>query len=139
MGRVIVQIKLANLGDLVVRNRRLSKNKPRQAKTDALVDTGATCLYLKPSVIRQLGLHRVGSTALQTTNGVCRRKIYEPVCLELMGRKGHFDVVEVAESVPNLLGQIPLEYLDFVVDARGQRLIPNPKHHGQWMAEAYCA
>ena len=57
--------------------------------------------------------------------------------VQLMGRKENFDVIEVPESVPNLLGQVPLEVLDLVVDSKGQRLIPNPAHRGEQMTEEY--
>jgi hypothetical protein len=34
--------------------------------------------------------------------------------------------------LPNIVGQIPLEDLDWVVDCRNQKLIPNPEHkHGE--------
>jgi hypothetical protein len=56
---------------------------------------------------------------------------------ELMGRHENFDVVEVPEAVPNLIGQVPLEVLDFVVDSRGQNLVPNPAHGGEQMTEEY--
>jgi hypothetical protein len=45
--------------------------------------------------------------------------------------------VNVTEDVPNLLGQIPLDYLDFVVDAKGRKLIPNPEHGNVQMTEEY--
>jgi len=54
-----------------------------------------------------------------------------------MGRKEIVDVIGIPESVPNLLGQIPLEVLDFVVDSKGQKLIPNPAHGGEQMVEEY--
>jgi len=56
IGKVIVKIKLTNLIDLGVQHRKLSKAKPRVVEVEALVDTGATRLYLKRSVIRALGL-----------------------------------------------------------------------------------
>jgi hypothetical protein len=54
-----------------------------------------------------------------------------------MERRETFDVIEVPENVPNLLGQVPLEVLDFVVDAKGQKLIPNPANGGEQMTEEY--
>jgi hypothetical protein len=36
-----------------------------------------------------------------------------------------------------LIGQIPLERLDFVVDPQGNRLIGNPAHGGEHIIEAY--
>ena len=137
MGKVIIKIKLTNLSDLVVQHRKLSKVKPREVEVEALVDTGATRLYLKPSVIHALGLQKIQSIISQTSNGPARRAVYEPVRLECQGRYGSFDVVDVGENVPNLVGQIPLEYLDFVVDAKKRKLIPNPEHGGQQMTEEY--
>jgi clan AA aspartic protease len=137
MGKVVVRVKLTNLFELAIFNRGLAKKKPRVAEEEALVDTGATRLYLKPSVIKKLGLQRVDTVRSQTSNGEVIRYKYEPVQLELMGRKENFDVIEVPESVPNLLGQVPLEVLDLVVDSKGQKLIPNPAHGGEQMTEEY--
>lgn len=137
MAKVIVRIKLTNLFDLAMFNRRLSKRSPRQVEVSTLVDTGTTRLYLKPAVIKKLGLQRVDAVRSQITNGEAIRFKYEPVQLELMGRKENFDVIEVSESVPNLLGQVPLEVLDLVVDSKRQKLIPNPEHGGEQMTEEY--
>ena len=92
MGKVIVKIKLTNLFDQAVLSRGLAKKKPRSVEVEALVDSGATRLYLKPSVIKKLGLQRVDTVRSQTTNGEAIRYKYEPVQLELMGRKENFDV-----------------------------------------------
>lgn len=137
MGKVVIKIKLTNQGDLVAVHRKLSKAKPRTVEVEALVDTGATRLYLKPSVIHALGLEKVDEIISQTTNGPKQRAVYEPVRLEVQGRYGNFDVVDIGENVPNLLGQIPLEHLDFVVDSRNRKLIPNPEHGGKQMSEEY--
>jgi predicted aspartyl protease len=137
MGKVIVKIKLINLFDLGVQQRKLSRAKPREVEVEALVDTGATRLYLKPSVIRALGLEKVHNLISRTSNGPARRGVYEPVRLEVQGRFGNFDVVNVTEDVPNLIGQIPLEYLDFVVDSKRRKLIPNPEHGNVQMTEEY--
>jgi predicted aspartyl protease len=137
MGKVVVKIKLTNQGDLVAAQRKLSKAKPRTVEAEALVDTGATRLYLQSSLIKALGLRKESEVQSKTTNGVRRRAVFESVRLELMGRNGAFQVVEVDDDVPNLLGQIPLEYLDFVVDPRGQKLIPNPEHGDKQMSEEY--
>jgi hypothetical protein len=59
------------------------------------------------------------------------------VNLELMGRSTTLQVIEVPEDVPNLLGQVPLELLDFVVDPRCQRLLGNPEHDGIQMTEVF--
>src|SRR5437867_13043050 len=101
MGKVIVKIKLTNLFDLAFQKRKASRAKPRHLEVEALVDTGATRLYLKPSVIKRLGLERVDTVRSQTTNGDALRYKYEPVQLELMGRKEMFDVSEALRATPN--------------------------------------
>ncbi len=65
------------------------------------------------------------------------RKVYAPVVLEIQGRTGRFDVVEVPDSLPNIVGQIPLEDLDWVVDCRNQTLIPNPEHKNGELADEF--
>lgn len=137
MGKVILKVTLTNHGDLVEVRRKLSKRKPRRVEVEALVDTGATRLYLKPSVIKTLGLKKVGQVTSRTTNGDRMRNVFEPVQLELMGRSGNFDVVDIDEQVPNLLGQIPLEYLDLVIDPKARTLRPNPAHGDKLMTEEY--
>src|SRR2546425_8858491 len=101
MGKVIVKIKLTNYSDLVLRRLKLAKRKPRVVEVEALVDSGATRLYLKPSIIKKLGLTCTDTVRSQITNGDVIRYKYEPVELELMGRRENFDVVEILENVPN--------------------------------------
>jgi clan AA aspartic protease len=137
MGKVIVKVKLANYGDLYLRGLNLTRKKVRQTDVEVLVDTGATRLYLKPSVIKKLGLKKTDTVRSQTTNGSCLCFKYEPVQLELIGRKEIFDVLEVPEHVPNLLGQVPLGILDLVVDSKRRKLIPNPAHGGEQMTEEF--
>ena len=137
MGKVTVQMKLTNHDDLVLRALKLRKRKPRTIEAEALVDTGATRLYLQTSLIKHLGLRRDSEVQSKTTNGVRRRSVYQPVRLEVMGRHGVFEVVEVDDDVPNLLGQIPLEHLDFVVHPKTQQLVPNPEHGDKQMSEEY--
>jgi len=137
MGKVVAKIKLTNYLDLELKRLKLRREKPRAVQTDALVDTGATRLYLKRSVIKALGLRKEGEVVSKTTNGTRRRSVYQAARLELMGRYGAFEVVEIDDDVPNLLGQIPLEYLDLVVDPKAQKLIPNPEHGDKQMSEEY--
>jgi len=137
MGKVIVKIKLTNLKDAFLKTAGARKAEPREVEVEALVDTGAIRLYLKPTVIKKLGLERTDTVRSRTSNGDAIRYKYEPVRLELMGRRENFDVIEVPENVPNLIGQVPLEVLDFVVDARSQKLVPNPAHGGEQMTEEY--
>ena len=53
MGKIIARIRLTNYSDLVLQRLKLTKRRPRHVEVDAIVDTGATRLYLKPSVDRK--------------------------------------------------------------------------------------
>jgi predicted aspartyl protease len=133
MGKVVTPIKVVNWGDLELHAAGVRKENPRGMETSALVDTGAVKFYLKSSIIHALGLRPVGEVKMRTmSNRSESRTVFSPVALEIQGRVGRFDVVEVPDSLPNIVGQIPLEDLDWVVDCRNQKLIPNPDHkHGE--------
>ena len=137
MGRVIVKIKLTNYVEEQLKKLKLLKGKPRSVEAEALVDTGATRLCLQSRVIRALGLRKEGDVVSRTTKGRRKRTVYQTTRLDLLGRHGNFDVVEMDDDVPNLLGRVPLEVLDFDVDPKGQKLIPNHEHGGIQMTEEY--
>jgi hypothetical protein len=54
-----------------------------------------------------------------------------------MGRSWSFEVIEVPDGLPNIVGQIPLETMDWVVDMRTHRLVGNPEHGGDWIGDEY--
>ena len=54
-----------------------------------------------------------------------------------MNRISPMDVTELPDECPVLIGQLPLEALDFVVDPVNQRLIGNPAHGGEHIIELY--
>lgn len=49
MGKVVVKIKLTNLFDLALYNRRMSKRKPRGVEVESLVDTKRRRLIPNPA------------------------------------------------------------------------------------------
>ena len=138
MGKVTTRIKVSNWGDIAQQAVGARQEKPRAVETDALVDTGAMKFYLRTSLIRELGLRPVGEIKARTmSNRSEPRIVFSPVALEIQGRTGRFDVVEVPDSLPNIVGQIPLEDLDWIVDCRNQKLIPNPEHKNGELADEF--
>jgi len=69
--------------------------------------------------------------------GLIQADLYEAVRLTIQGRTCTMDVIEVPDNVPVLIGQIPLEHLDLVIDTRSRTLIGNPAHGGEHMYELY--
>ena len=139
MGRVTVEATLESLRDLWALEQGLIK--PDQVRRiivpDALVDTGATMLSLPTRMIRQLGLSKSWTRQVTTSRGTSNADVYSSVKLTIKGRECPMDVLEVPDDVPVLIGQIPLEYLDFVVDPQSRSLIGNPAHGGEQMYEMY--
>jgi predicted aspartyl protease len=141
MGRTVVAAKIEHIGDLLnVEAGILPADQVRRLEVnDALADTGSTYLAMPRRLIQQLGFTKPVSTSrVRTTRGTATANIFGPVRLTVMDRFCTVDVTEVDDDCPVLIGQVPLELLDLVVDPRGQRLIGNPAHGGEHMIEMYC-
>ncbi len=139
MGRVLTNVVVENLGDLfeVSRGNRAADQVRRISVTDALVDTGATTLALPRRLIQQLELKKVYDKRATSSAGSHQIDVYETVRVTIQGRFCSADVMEVPDDVPALVGQIPLEMLDLVVDVPGRRLVGNPAHGGEHVLELY--
>jgi predicted aspartyl protease len=140
MGKVLVTASVENLNDLfLISQGLLTQDKVRQVQVpEALVDTGATYLSLPRRYIQQLGLQRFRTRRARTSGGDLRDfDMYGVVRLTVQGRECTTEVAELPDDCPALIGQIPLEMLDFVVDPVGQRLIGNPAHGGEHMFDMY--
>lgn len=128
MGEVRVQVKLTNAVDEVLVNRGLlNPNQLRVYETQALVDTGAVRTVLPMEIVEQLGLRIRGQQIAKYADG--RQEVIgltEPVIIELEGRETTEAALVAGDEV--LIGQTVLETLDFHVDCKNQRLIPNPAH-----------
>src|SRR4051794_21625743 len=139
MGRVLTEAALENPEDLwAVKRGLLPDDQVRRVVVpDALVDTGATLLSLPGSLIQQLGLSRVSTKRVTSSGGLAEAGLYEAVRLTIQGRTCTMDVMEVPDGVPVLIGQLPLEHLDFVIDPRSRTLVGNPAHGGEHVYELY--
>lgn len=139
MGKVLVAAKLENVFDLYNASQGLTPGSPVRAieVPDALVDTGASYLSLPTQYIAQLGLVRLRTQRVLTSGGQGEAGIYSAVRLTVQDRQCTMDVCEVPDGCPVLIGQLPLETLDFVVDPKRQRLIGNPEHGGEHLVEIY--
>jgi len=137
MRRVTVSAIIESIEDLyrVQRGELLEESVRRVEISDALVDTGATTLSMPRHLIDQLGLLPIRSRRVLTTSGVRDVAIFGAVRLTVNGRDCVCDVVEVDDACPVLIGQVPLELMDFVVDPSRRMLMGNPAHGGEHMLE----
>jgi clan AA aspartic protease len=139
MGKVIVEVTLENLADLHVAERGLlpADQVRRVVVTDALVDTGAVGLLAPKRVIEQLGLKPLRTKRARGIGGTIEMPIHGAVRITIQGRDCVIDVGEVSDDFPVLIGQIPLEAMDWVVDPSRQRLIGNPEHGGEHIIDVF--
>lgn len=139
MGRVVVTAKIESADDLFeVQQGRLDISAVRSvAVDDALVDTGATLLSIPQRMIAELGLRKSRRKTARTPAGPVFFTIYHPVKLTVQDRECFVEVCELPDDCPVLIGQIPLEVLDFLMDPVGQRLIGNPAHNGEQMIDLF--
>jgi predicted aspartyl protease len=139
MGIVLVNALIENYDD--VKEAEKGRIPPEQVRridvSDARVDTGATYVSMPLRLINQLGLQRIKTVQARTTAGSVSFGIFEPVKLTIQGRDCEVRVAEVADNCPVLIGYIPLENLDLVVDTKNQRLIGNPDHGGEFMIDMF--
>jgi predicted aspartyl protease len=137
MGRVLVEARLENLEDVYkAAQGALSAEQVRTVDvTDALIDTGATGLLIPHRLIVQLGLPVLRTRPARTITGKMEMSMYRAVRLTVQGRDCISDVGEIGDDFPVVIGQVPLELMDWVVDPKRQRLIGNPEHGGEQMID----
>ena len=138
MGRTTEKVNVKNTHDLVnVTLGALDPSKVRSIDVLAVVDTGAAYLCLPPSIIQELGLRYLRSTRVRTANGAVQRRIFGGAEIAVRERSIEMTVMENDEDTPSLIGYLVLEALDFVVDPKGQTLMGNPEHDGEWIVDLY--
>jgi predicted aspartyl protease len=139
MGRTIVPVVIENQYDLyeVSQGRRKPEEVRRIEVADAVVDCGAKMLSLPKRYIEQLGLQFQQERRALTSAGYAQFPTYGLVKLTLMGRETPLDVAAIPDECPVLIGYIPLEQLDFVVDPANQRLISDPFHKGEHLMDMF--
>lgn len=139
MERVLVSAEIINLADLILPDKGLlpADQVRRIVVDDALVDTGATTLSMPKSLIDKLGLAPGRTRQARTTAGYKTVQMHGATKLIIQGRECLSDVTELPKECPVLIGQVPLELLDFLIDPVGQRLIGNPAHDGEQMIQLF--
>ena len=116
MGLIYAEARLSNPGD--------SAPAPLQVK--ALVDTGAITLCIPQHVAVQLNLSELERREVTTADGRRLAVPYVgPVQVRFGNRSCFTGALVIGDSV--LLGAIPLEDMDLVIDAARQRLTVNPE------------
>ncbi len=129
MGKVMTKVKLTNQEDeTLARRGLLPLDQVRTVEVEALVDTGATMLVLPADVCRKLGLTEAERRRVRYADGRVREvPRVKNVGIEILGRDMVGSALVEAEGTTPLIGQIPLEELDLVVNPGTGDLMPDPE------------
>jgi len=125
MGHVNTQLILKNLDDSKrVKKGELSENQIRQVTVTAMVDTSATTLVINKDIFNQLGLDVMDEQLIIFANDakeLC--KLTEPVGIYCNNRFVAMQALVVNDASEVLLGVLPLEGMDFIVDTVNHKLV----------------
>jgi predicted aspartyl protease len=103
----------------------LSPDKVRRITTPGVVDSGATLMVLPPSVVQQLGLSPAGTIDIRYADDrVVTRPAVGNIAVRMFGREKDVDGWVEPDRKDVLIGAVPLEILDVLIDCKHQRLVP---------------
>jgi clan AA aspartic protease len=133
MGTVYTAITLVNTGDMLMFERGfLKEKKVRQAKVNALVDTGAWTLIINEKIRRELGLKIKKTGEAVLAGGVEAPAQYtELVTVRWKDREAACEAVVLPGERDVLLGAYPLEGMDLMVHPKKQEVVGA---HGEKMS-----
>ena len=138
MGHVMTQITLKNIRDTFKAEEGLiTEPEIRQATVDVLVDTGATTLIINKKLFQELGLGVMEKQEITFANDakeICEKT--DPVEIHWEDRKVAMSAIVVEEASEVLLGVLPLEGMDLMVDTVNQRLLGAHGDHSVYLAKS---
>jgi len=124
VGFTYADITLVNSYDEALLDRKLMKeNEVRKMQVRSLVDTGAITLVINENVRTQLGLKIVREKQCilaDGTTGACG--ITQPVSVYFKNRATACEALVLPDAKQVLLGAIPLEGMDVLVDPAKEEL-----------------
>jgi clan AA aspartic protease len=125
MGETYTEITLKNAGDAIrVRERLIKKAEVRTLTVQAMVDTGSTDLIINEKMRKQLGLRIEATDEIELAdNRIATCKYTEPITVHWKDRRTVCNAVVMPGAEEALLGVIPLESMDLIVDPVDQKLV----------------
>ena len=124
MGTVYAEITLRNIVDDADCKRGIIKERDvRSATVTAVVDTGAMSLVITEELRQKLGLAVAGEKFARTANGQrVSCKLTDPVEIHWKNRTSILRALVMPGAESILLGAIPLEDMDLIVNPVTQEL-----------------
>ena len=135
MGNVFAEITVKNVMDMgLAQAGHITENNVRSVTLTAVVDTGATTLVIDEKTFKQLGLTVVKTRDVNLAGGgKTECKVTDAVHIQWKDRFAVVNAVVLPEGQP-LLGVIPLEFMDLMVDPVNRELVGVHGDHAELMA-----
>ena len=129
MGLIYANIELINSDDLaLVRRGYFAEDQVRRMIVNALVDSGAYMLAINENLRHQLGLLSLDQQIAELADGSkIKLDIVGPVDLRFKSRATTCRAMVLPGDSEILLGSIPMEDMDLLIDPKHQQLILNPQ------------
>ncbi len=129
MGITYAEIELICSDDVALHRRGyISEDQIKSLKVRALVDSGASLLVIPESIKNQLNLLKVDEQQAELADGrVITLEVVGPIEVRFENRKAIVSAMVVPGEVEILLGAIPMQAMDVLIDLKNERLIVNPK------------
>jgi clan AA aspartic protease len=135
MGNVFAEITVKNVMDMGLAHAGyITENNVHSVTLNAIVDTGATTLVIDEEIFKQLGLSVVKTRNINLAGGgKTECKVTDPVHIQWKDRFAVVNAVVLPGGKP-LLGVIPLEFMDLMVDPVNCELVGVHGEHAELMA-----
>jgi hypothetical protein len=130
MGLVYADVILKNGEDLIdLRRKMIKPSKVRSIKLKILVVSGAIMLAINETIKAQLGLVTTGTDFAQLADGSAMElDVVGPIEVNFENRQALVEAFVLPGESEPLLGAIPMEAMDVLIDPRRQELVVNPLH-----------
>lgn len=130
MGLTYAEIELINGEDLALaRKHVIGEEEVKRIKINALVDSGCFMLAINETIQAQLQLPVVEKRKARMADGrVVEYDVVAPIELRFKNRKTTCRAWVLPGDSEPLLGMIPLEDMDVLIDPLRQELVVNPDH-----------
>lgn len=130
MRQIYADIEIINNDDLAFARRKvIGEEEVRRMNVNALVDTGAYLLCINEEIQQQMQFPVVEKRKGQLANGQIEEfDVVSSVELRFKNRRTICNAMVLPSDSEILLGVIPLEDMDVLIDPLRQELIVNPDH-----------
>jgi clan AA aspartic protease len=129
MGEIYANITLYNGMDFVATKMgTLPAKQIRKMDVHALVDSGATTLVINDEIRNQLGLIPLETKEIRLADGsVENYEFVGPVEIHFKNRRSLCQAIVLPNADDVLLGAIPMEDMDVIIDMKNRKLILPPE------------